>query len=195
MFYSVAMIFFSGVLFALLHSVLATNCCKKIFVNKNFLIHHYRLLYVIVSLITTFLRATYVRSLPDVALFQLAEGWKWLFIGMQIIGLLVLYASVRPIDLFVFLGVRAFPEGLDPFIEKGIYCYIRHPMYFGIMIILFSMPQQSVNSLTFYFIISLYLVLGSKFEERRLRQAHPEYADYCRRVPAFIPQLLGNGKT
>ncbi len=195
MFYSVAMIFFSGFLFALVHSVLATNFCKKIFVNKNFLVHHYRFLYVIVSLVTTFLWVMYVRGLPDIALYQFDGGWKWLFIGMQVIGLCVLYASVHPIDLRVFLGISPFPEGLDPFIEKGIYCYVRHPMYLGIMIILFSMPQQSVNSFAFYFIISVYLVLGSRFEEHRLRQAHPEYEYYCQRVPAFIPQLLDNGKT
>jgi len=189
MLYSILMILFSGFIFALAHSLLATNRCKQLFVNHKLLMHHYRFAYVVISIITTVLWLMFIRGLPDVPLFQIEGVLAWALRCVQLMGLLVLYASLRPIDIGVFLGFRSFPEGLDPFIEKGIYRYVRHPMYLGIMIILFAMPQQSINSLMFYLVICVYLVLGSKFEERRLMRAHIEYIEYCRRVPAFIPWI------
>ena len=79
------------------------------------------------------------------------------------------------------------PPGGEPFSEKGIYRHLRHPMYAGVMLVLLASPQQSVNSLSLTLAVCLYFIVGCRFEERRMLAAHPQYADYCRRTPRFVP--------
>jgi len=65
-------------------------------------------------------------------------------------------------------------------------------MYSSIIVFMYTMPTQTVNSITLHFIITIYFIIGSKLEERRMISEHNNYTDYCQRVPAFIPGCKRN---
>jgi len=55
------------------------------------------------------------------------------------------------------------------------------------MLILLAMPIQTWNGLHLALVICFYFIVGSRYEEARMLLAHPSYASYQQRIPAFIP--------
>ena len=193
--YSVIAIWVSTFLFAILHSALSSQTSKNKCYALGISPQVYRLLYVILAIAITSVWLGFIHRLPDQVLYVIHGIWRWCLYGLQLTGLWVFFSALRPIDVLAFLGMRAFANQIEPFIETGIYRYIRHPMYSGILLIFFGMPAQSVNSLNLYVSITLYFVIGSRLEERRMLADHPEYKEYRKRVPAFIPWKIMKIKT
>jgi protein-S-isoprenylcysteine O-methyltransferase Ste14 len=72
---------------------------------------------------------------------------------------------------------------------NGIYGWVRHPMLVGgLLFYLTSGP--TLNTCVLVLLYTLYMVIGSHYEERRLiRIFGLDYVTYRRRVGAFIPRL------
>ena len=98
-------------------------------------------------------------------------------------------------DLRRFLGtaqIRAYRSG-EPFEEdevlivSGFYAYVRHPFYAAGFLILWGTAWTDLALATALLGI-FYLVIGSRFEERRLKQLYGKNCHaYRNRVPAFFP--------
>ncbi len=187
--YPVLWIWASGLLFALMHSVLASRVCKAGWYAIGLSSRAYRLIYSVIALLITTVWLGFVYLLPDQPLYQIEGPGRWAMHAVQLLGAGVFMAALAPINTGAFLGLTPFPEDDEPFIEQGIYRHLRHPMYSGIMLVMFAWPEQSMNSLNLFLCISTYFVIGSKFEEARMLVGHPDYADYLKHVPAFIPGL------
>jgi len=179
----------TGLLFGIIHSLLATRVCKAGWYAIGLSPRAYRLIYSCIAVFLTIVWIAFVHLLPDQPLYHLQGIPRLLGYGVQLAGLWLFLAALRPIDVPAFLGLRSFPDTVEPFVEQGIYRYIRHPMYTGIMLIMFAMPGQTLNSMNLFLCISVYFIIGSKFEEARMCAAHPAYAAYMQRVPAFIPRF------
>ena len=179
----------SAALFALFHSMTASLACKQQAYAWGLKEPRYRLLYSLISTILTIVWALWIHQLPDTPLYSTDGILRGILIAIQLLGALIALAAFQPIDGMAFLGFRKLQISEDPFIELGIYRYMRHPMYSGTMLILFAMPVQSWNGLQFAVVIGVYFLVGSRFEERRMLRQHAEYADYQRRVPAFRPHI------
>ena len=180
-------IWISGALFAVIHSLFASTWCKQRFYQLGMRPQRYRLLYSIFATILTGLWILYIYQLADAPLYEI-DGWsRWLMISVQLIGASIALISLRSFDTKLFLGIADAPDDREPFHEHGLYRYVRHPMYTGVMLVLFANPSQSINSFNLALIISCYFIAGSWLEERRMQHLHPHYADYCSRVSAFIP--------
>lgn len=184
---NILIIWLGGLAFAALHSGFATQRAKAWAHARGITSQRYRLIYSLLSLVLAAAWLLEVAALPDQPLYRISGPWRWLLHGLQLAGLYAFWLSLKPIDTAAFLGLRPFPHDVEPFIEQGIYRRVRHPMYAGIMLMLFAWPAQSFNSLNLFACISAYFAIGARFEERRLLAAHPGYADYRRRVPAFVP--------
>jgi protein-S-isoprenylcysteine O-methyltransferase Ste14 len=172
--------------FALTHSLLASRACKRaVGLSPQF----YRLAFAVSAVVLTAIWLGFVRMLPDAPAYRLQGAAAIAGHALQLFGIWVLWRSARAFDMRLFLGLAPMPAAGEPFLERGIYRHLRHPMYTGVLLILFAAPNQSVNSLHLAAAIALYFAIGSRLEERRLLADHPEYADYRRRVPAFWPRL------
>ena len=174
-------------MFALVHSLTAADFCKRRASAAGVAAHHYRLFYSLLALLLSVSWFALAHALPDAPLFTLRGAPEWIARALQITGLVILLQSFRAFDAGIFLGFRPMPEDGEPFSAQGIYRHLRHPMYSGVMLLLLASPRQSVNSLNLALVVSLYFIIGARFEEKRMLAMHPSYADYCRRTPRFIP--------
>lgn len=65
---------------------------------------------------------------------------------------------------------------------------MRHPIYTGTLLLMWAFPLMTVNILTLYLVLTLYLFVGAKLEERRLlHEFGKQYSEYQQRVPMLIP--------
>lgn len=126
----------------------------------------------------------------------------WTILGLGcLIGLIALYRY----DLGAFSGlsqagaaIERSREGLDPaevdtdleveaLRQDGIHRYVRHPLYTGLFLIFWGRVVDDQTLATAVW-ASIYLIVGARFEERRLTRLYgDEYVQYRRRVPAFFP--------
>jgi methanethiol S-methyltransferase len=67
------------------------------------------------------------------------------------------------------------------------YRYVRHPLYLGWFFAFWATPTMTVTHLVFAIATSAYILIAIQLEERDLIDAHPEYAEYRRRVPMLVP--------
>lgn len=118
-----------------------------------------------------------------IAMYSLfAAGW-----------LLLLYVTflIDHFDLFglrqVWLQFRGRPYTEVPFVTPWLYRQVRHPLYVGWLLIFWATPVMTVSHLVFAVICTAYILVAIQLEERDLVLAHPEYADYRRRVPMLLP--------
>ncbi len=73
---------------------------------------------------------------------------------------------------------------------KGIYNVVRHPITSLFIVTLWSHESITASRLLFNLLFTAYAIAGTILEEQDLKKHYgQEYAEYCARVPAFIPRL------
>jgi len=77
--------------------------------------------------------------------------------------------------------------------SKGIHRYVRHPLYLGTLLLIWSLFLffPSLGNFIACGMITLYTLIGIRLEESKLlRQFGQAYADYRRQTPMLIPRTL-----
>ena len=95
-------------------------------------------------------------------------------IAQVISGLGFIMLLIAAYYLSPSLRISPIPKDKSPLINKGIYSYIKHPMYLAVMLIALSIILNNFNEITFITFILLYLVLRTKanMEEQLLKKIH-----------------------
>jgi methanethiol S-methyltransferase len=101
--------------------------------------------------------------------------------------------QINHFDLFglrqVWLYLHGRPNTPLPFKTPWLYRHVRHPLYIGFFFAFWATPTMTVTHLLFAVATTVYILIAIQLEERDLVDAHPEYADYLRRVPMLVPRL------
>jgi protein-S-isoprenylcysteine O-methyltransferase Ste14 len=116
----------------------------------------------------------------------------------QVLSVLFLFVAVMQTDLLSFAGLRQLVEDYSPgalreqktgnLVTSGLYRSVRHPLYTFSLLILWLSPAMSVNSLIVYAALTIYVLIGIIFEERKLlREFGEAYADYRSNTPMLFP--------
>ncbi len=182
------------VLYGLIHSWLVSLSFKQrvqTIVGAK-MMRGYRLAYNIfafVSLLPFFALQT---QLPNFRLYLVPSPWRWLMVGGQLLALLAAGLSFWQTGPLHFLGLSQLTQEQltenTPFSKRGFYGYVRHPIYFFGMMLIWLSPLMTLNQLIGYVLFSLYFYLGSYFEERKLiAEFGDTYREYQRQVPRLIP--------
>jgi methanethiol S-methyltransferase len=179
--------------YGLLHSWTASNQLKQ-WTYDQFpgIKRYYRLLYSIFASISFVPVLVLVAKLPDRFLYRIPSPWIYLTLLIQVADLFVLFMGVRQTDSLEFLGLRqAFTsqDSTDPLVVSGLYRYIRHPIYSLGFLLMLLFPLMSSNLLALFVSITIYILIGSIFEERKLILQYPEYRTYQQQVPMFFPKI------
>jgi protein-S-isoprenylcysteine O-methyltransferase Ste14 len=106
---------------------------------------------------------------------------------------LVLTATlvINHFDLFglrqTWRAFRGRPQEPVRFSTPLLYRIVRHPLYVGWLFAFWSTPTMTVTHMLFALVTTAYILFAIQLEERDLMRAHPEYAEYRRRVPMLMP--------
>ncbi len=191
-----ALTFLAFTLYAILHSVLASLWAKgKSRARLGSLSDRaYRFTYNLVAGIS-FLPVLWIMAAnPGSTLYRISWPWLLLSTVLQLTGAAIILVGMLQTDLWHFLGLRQLtqnaPSVESPLVITGLYRYMRHPLYTGGLLLIWFTPQMTTSLLAFNVAATIYLYVGSIFEERRLIAAFGEaYRSYRKHVPRMLPFL------
>ena len=119
----------------------------------------------------------------------LPAGLRLLAWPIGVIGLILMGLGAVALGSSLTALPRPKPEGR--FVAEGIYRVVRHPIYGGVILLALAWAvwRTSLLHLTLAAILALFFQAKARREEQWLVERFPEYADYLRRVRAFIPWI------
>lgn len=80
------------------------------------------------------------------------------------------------------------PSRASPFMVRGAYRWVRHPLYGSIIVLFWADPVVTADHLLFAALWTAWIIVGTVLEERDLvAEFGSPYADYQRKVPMLIP--------
>lgn len=177
-----------------IHSLLASLRVKTaVATNLPALMPWYRLIFNTIALL--------LLIPPVLVVYQNAGDplWQWKGVAGLIANLLALGAigcfvwSLRFYDGAEFLGTRQLRKKTTSVEDQETFCIsplhrlVRHPWYSLALIIIWTREMDSATLIS-AIMISLYFVIGSRFEEQKLLIYHGEkYRRYKQKVPALLP--------
>ncbi|MUP46578.1 isoprenylcysteine carboxylmethyltransferase family protein [Gramella sp. BOM4] len=143
----------------------------------------------------------------------------YFFVGIQLLLFVLYYFDFRILKLafpqflkdsflvFAILGavislvaILQLKRNLSPFptpksggslIRSGLYKYVRHPIYSGILIAFGSYSIYSASGFRFLVSLALYVLFSLKiaYEEQLLLRKFDKYREYMANTGKFIPKL------
>lgn len=116
----------------------------------------------------------------------------WIYIGGVLFiapGLIILYFGVK--QLGSSLTANPVPRQNGKLVETGLYKFVRHPIYTGLLIATFGSVMQSmaVVKLAVWLLLVILLNYKARWEEKLLSQTYTDYTDYMKRTGRFVPRL------
>ena len=76
---------------------------------------------------------------------------------------------------------------LEPLVTTGVHRYVRHPLYSAMFLVFWGRAFDEAALMTALW-GTLYLLIGTRFEERKLLQIYgADYVRYSATVPRFLP--------
>lgn len=188
--------------YGLLHSLLASKEVKRAY-SRRFgerAFHGtYRLVFNVIAVVA-FLPITWLVVFAENAVvWSFDAALEPLLLAIQAAGLLGFLVSLVQIDvirfagltqLLAWLGSRPLPLPPEPLSTGGVYRLVRHPLYLFSLMILWPVMSMTDTYLGFSIGATLYFLIGSVYEERRmLEHFGDDYRNYRRQVPWLIPFL------
>lgn len=115
-------------------------------------------------------------------LFSIA-GSIWGNVALQALDPLGIHAVLR--------YLRNSQPRVMPFMISGPYRWVRHPLYFFSLVMIWACPDWTMDRLMFSLLWTAWLIMGTFLEERDLVKAHGQnYQRYQQEVPMLIPRRL-----
>ncbi|MGY5851672.1 methyltransferase family protein [Salegentibacter sp. F14] len=140
----------------------------------------------------------FLSFLLDISLlrFRLPVWIDYLLLPLIILGAGVVLIGL--LELRTNLSIFPRPLKNSQLITHGLFKYIRHPIYSGILLSAFSLALYlgSGYKLLIAFLLLILFYFKSRYEEKLLQQKFPEYRQYMKRSGRFFPwfsNLLGIG--
>ncbi len=170
------------VFFGFIHSFTASNYFKNKF--RRFRRWHYTLISVLTAIPFAYAWFKGYPSSSDV--YEVQYPLNLLFYSAMLLGAVIFVLGAVKLDLQAFLGLKE--EGEGELSTDGIYKLVRHPLYLGVIIFIWATPVLKAIDIVGNTGLTLYLIIGSYFEEKKLLEEFGEaYAVYKKNTPMLIP--------
>ncbi len=121
--------------------------------------------------------------------FSLHKGLQWFGLGFTVLGFFIAVGSV--FALRKSLSVFPSPKVHAELIESGVYRFIRHPIYTGILFTTAGYAVYSGNGLRFLVFLALCALFWFKasYEEKLLSKKFANYERYKTKAGMFLPRF------
>ncbi len=185
--------------FSLIHSITADKRFKDWvaqIISERFRHGWYRLFYNALSVISLAPLFLYMAN-NAVPIYSVPRWLVPIFLIIQLIGVIGLVISILQIDwmrfagfkqIYAYLTGKPLPLANEPLQTKGLYAFVRHPLYLFSLLFLWFSPTLTNTGLVFNILATLYFVFGSIIEEKRMISYYGEsYTKYQQDVPWLIP--------
>ena len=144
---------------------------------------------IVLSLVVIFWQSS------SVVLYELEGFARWM---ARLVFLLVILGSIwgvrslRAFDPFGRRPIKDYLEGNRPqparFEVGGPYQWVRHPLYFFVLVMLWSSPDLTVDRLLLNATWTIWIYMGTILEEEDLiAEFDEDYRSYQKLVPMLIP--------
>ncbi len=182
-------------LWAVIHSLMARDVFKNL-VARLMGSDFYKLVYITIAGLTQCLLLYFWQPLRG-EIWHLEGVWYWLltlaFLGTMAFG----FYACLVLDYFEVLGLRVFlrrmrdePDPEPRLSLQGPYAYCRHPVYLASLLFFWVGPVMTVNRLVFAISGTVYILIGTRLEERNaVRELGEDYVRYQENVPMIRPRL------
>ena len=153
----------------------------------------YRIIYNVFSIIGFAPVLVLMQVLPDQGLYMVSAPWHIFMYSGQVLALLLLFITFLHTDALSFTGLRQLVVGekAPVLVTGGFYRWVRHPLYLFGLLFLWLTPVMTVNMLVVYISLTIYLLVGAYFEERKLlREFGKPYMEYKSGTPMIIPGFI-----
>ena len=115
---------------------------------------------------------------------------------ISIIGIIVTVVG----SIIILIALLQLNKNLSPFpspksgsqlIQNGLYKYIRHPIYTGILMLLsgYSFYVTSGYKLLITLLLLILFIFKSRYEENRLALVFKSYSEYKKTTGRFLPKI------
>ena len=182
----------AALLYGFIHSLIAANGFKHLIYRLlgEGAKKYYRLFYSLFASVTLLPVLILPAIIPDQTLYKIPEPLVYFTVFIQIVSVLLLVYSVLQTGALQFIGLsQAF--GLkreDKLNTDGLYRYMRHPLYTFSLLVLWLTPTMTRNFALLYAALTVYIIIGAIFEERKLLQTFgAAYQEYRAKTPFLIP--------
>lgn len=177
-----------------IHSALASLALKRrVAVRWPGFMPAYRLVYNALAVVLLLPIAWIMAARVWPSLWQWHGAAKVAADTLSILALAGFVWSLRYYDLQEFLGLRQWrghvraPEDQEHLQISTLHRFVRHPWYFFALVLLWARDLDTAQFVS-NVMISAYLVVGARLEERKLLVYHGErYRLYMQRVPGLLP--------
>lgn len=130
---------------------------------------------------------------------MIAKGVSYWFLRscffLSIAGMVWGNKALGSFDSFGLNSILSYIRGTQPkrlsFAPRGPYQWVRHPLYFFSLLMIWSSPHITTDRLLFNLLFTVWMVIGMFMEERDLMASFGNvYIDYRKQVPMIIPRYL-----
>lgn len=137
------------------------------------------------------------RPLPQTVWSAGSPAWSTALWGLLLAGFGIVLLSSFVIDHFDLFGLRQVWLALvgrtyrhPAFQVTYLYKFVRHPLYFGLLLGIWCTPRMTLGHLLFAAGMTSYILIGIRYEERDLERFLGEnYRRYKESVPMLVPNL------
>lgn len=187
-------LFLSWLLYGAIHSIMASNAFKDFaskILGKNF--KFYRLIFNLIAFVSLIPVLVLQFSIEKVALWQVSDYERVIGKFISVWGVIFIATALQGYDMGEFSGINFKKNDETPTLKTdGLLKYVRHPIYFGTLLLVwgFFVADASVSNLVGAIAVTIYLLIGIHYEERKLVLIFGEaYKNYQQKVAMLLPFL------
>ena len=123
---------------------------------------------------------------------MISPPWSFFALAGQLLALVALAIGFLQTGVWSFLGsfIDETKGANTPsqMVTIGLYRWVRHPLYTAGLVFIWLTPIMTSSLLALNIGLTIYLILGAIYEERKLvREYGEQYTRYQESVPMLIP--------
>jgi len=136
-------------------------------------------------------------------LYEVQGPLQWAFRSFALLavaGLVLVARTLKSFDLFGRISITDRLHGKQPspsqFYLSGPYFWVRHPLYFFLLVLIWASPVMNSDRLVFNLLWTCWVIYGTHLEEKDLVAVFGDtYSRYQKVVPMLLPWRGPVGKS